>query len=191
MQPLILATALWLSPALALAADAGPAPAGAKAPRAQPAAKPAPKVAVRKAAPAKKSANEAKAAPEAVTEVIVLTPEEQAIAQRVYTGRIACELGAVVQIDPDPKSPGSFFVSGKGFRYHMRPMVSATSTVRLEDQHAGAVWLQIANKSMLMNQKLGHRMADECMSEQQAQVTQAMKTAPAPSLFDSAPAGSR
>ena len=46
------------------------------------------------------------------------------------------------------------------------------------------MWLQIANKSMLMNQKLGQRMADECMSERQNAVAQAMRTNPAPGLFD-------
>lgn len=199
MKPLFLASLLWLAPALAWSADA-PATAG------QAAAKPAAssKAAAQKA-PAKKATSTQhakpakgkaqkpveKAAPEPVPEVVVLTPEEKAISERVYTGRITCELGASVQIDLDPASPGSFFVSGKGFKYHMRPVVAATSAIRLEDPRAGAVWIQIANKSMLMNQKLGQRMADECMSEQQAQVTQAMKSAPAQSLFDSAPVGSR
>ncbi|WP_024536943.1 hypothetical protein [Comamonas badia] len=181
MKSLILASFLLLGPAFALAADAGSTEP--KAAAAKPKAK-----AVAKKAPAAKAR---KPAAEPVPEVIVLTPEEKAIAGRVYTGSITCELGATVLVTPDTQSPGSFFVSGKGFKYHMRPVHGATSAVRLEDQRSGAVWIQIANKSMLMNQKLGQRMADECMSEQQAQVTQAMKSAPPQSLFDSAPAGSR
>ena len=55
---------------------------------------------------------------------------------------------------------------------------------------AGAVWLQIANKSMLMNQKLGQRMADECMSPEQFVVAEAIKKAPPQSVFD-APSGSK
>ncbi|QEA11623.1 hypothetical protein [Comamonas flocculans] len=199
MKPLILASLLVLAPALCWAADASaPAATSAKA-----AAKPVAKAPARKAPAAahkakptktaKAAAKKPKAEPaaETVPEVIVLTEQERALGERVYTGRIVCELGATVQIDADPASPGAFFVSGRGFKYHMRPVVAATSAVRLEDQKAGAVWIQIANKSMLMNQKLGQRMADECMSEQQAQVTQALKTTPAPSLFDSAPIGSR
>ena len=62
---------------------------------------------------------------------------------------------------------------------------TATGAVRLEDQHAGAVWIQIANKSMLMNQKLGQRMADECMSPQQFTVAEGFKKNPPPSLLDS------
>lgn len=116
-----------------------------------------------------------------------LTPDERAIADNVYTGRMACELGAFVEVEPDAQSPGRFYVHGKGFKYHMSPVVSATSAVRLEDQQAGAVWIQIANKSMLMNQKLGQRMADECMSPQQVTVAEAIKKDPPPSLLDSKP----
>ena len=86
---------------------------------------------------------------------VALTPEELAIAEEVHTGRMACELGAFVQIERDAQAPGRFHVEGKGFKYHMTPVTSATGAVRLEDQRAGAVWIQIANKSMLMNQKLG------------------------------------
>ena len=186
MKSLILASFLLLGPALSLAVDAASTEPKAAA------AKPKAKAVVKKAAPAAKAKKPVAAAvAEPVPEVIVLTPEEKAIADRVYTGNITCELGATVQVTPDAQSSGSFFVSGKGFKYHMRPVHGATSAVRLEDQRSGAVWIQIANKSMLMNQKLGQRMADECMSEQQAQVTQAMKSAPPQSLFDSAPAGSR
>lgn len=117
-----------------------------------------------------------------------LTPEERVIADNVYTGRMACELGAFVEVEADAQSPGRFYVQGKGFKYHMSPVVSATSAVRLEDQHAGAVWIQIANKSMLMNQKLGQRMADECMSPQQVTVAEAIKKNPPPSLLDNKPA---
>jgi len=113
-----------------------------------------------------------------------LSPEELAIAERVHVGRIACELGAFVNVSADKANPGHFQVEGKGFKYHMTPVVSSTGAVRLEDTQRGAVWLQIANKSMLMNQKLGQRLADECMSPAQVQVAEALKTNPQPSLLD-------
>lgn len=119
-----------------------------------------------------------------------LSPEELAIAERVHVGRIPCELGAVVNISADAATPGYFHVEGKGFKYRMTPVATSTGAVRLEDQKAGAVWLQIANKSMLMNQKLGQRMADECMSPEQVVVAEAIKKAPPPSVFD-APKGSK
>jgi hypothetical protein len=68
--------------------------------------------------------------------------------------------------------------------YHMSPVETTTGAVRLEDPQAGAMWLQLQNKSMLMNSKLGQRMADECQSPNQMAVAEAMKLAPPPSLLD-------
>ena len=116
-----------------------------------------------------------------------MSPEELAIAQRVYVGQIACELGATVSVTADTEAPGHFHVGGKGFKYHMVPVVTSTGTVRLEDQAGGAVWLQIANKSMLMDQKRGQRLADECMSPEQTVVAEAIKKTPPPSLFEAKP----
>lgn len=115
-----------------------------------------------------------------------LSPEQTQTAQLVHTGRIACELGAFVNVDADDKNPGHFYVHGKGFRYHMTPVASRTGSVRLEDVKAGAVWLQIANKSMLMDQKRGQRLADECMSVAQTEVAQAIKLNPPKSLLEPA-----
>ncbi|MGN1056672.1 MAG: hypothetical protein ACI4QS_08185 [Comamonas sp.] len=114
----------------------------------------------------------------------ILNADELAMADRVYTGRIACELGQHVNVAKDDKNPGHFLVSGSGFNFHMAPVGTSTGVVRLEDQNAGAVWLQIANKSMLMNQKQGKRLADECMSPEQLQVAEAIKKAPPQSLLD-------
>jgi hypothetical protein len=58
------------------------------------------------------------------------------------------------------------------------PVASLTGAIRLEDAQQGAVWIQLANKSMLMSSKLGRRLADECQSPAQSTVAQAMKLAP-------------
>lgn len=113
-----------------------------------------------------------------------LTPAEVEIADRVHVGRIPCELGAFVSVTADTVSPGRFHVEGKGFKYYMTPVTTTTGTVRLEDQKGGAVWLQIANKSMLMDQKRGQRLADECMSAQQIVVAEAIKKNPPVSVLE-------
>ena len=113
-----------------------------------------------------------------------LEPMELAIAEQVHTGVLRCELGASVTLTNDPQSPGYFNVQGKNFRYRMFPVISSTGAIRLEDPKAGAVWLQLSNKSMLMNQKAGQRMADECMSPAQLTVAQTMRDKPAPGLLD-------
>ena len=113
-----------------------------------------------------------------------LTPAELAIAQRVEVGFVPCELGASVTVAADPKLPGYFDVSGKKFRFRMVPVVTSTGAIRLEDAQAGAVWLQLSNKSMLMNQKSGSRLADACVSPAQALVALAMEKSPPHGLLD-------
>jgi len=71
----------------------------------------------------------------------------------------------------------------------MYPVRTHTGALRLEDKKAGAVWLQLANKSMLMDQKKGRRVADDCTHPEQVAYGQDMKTNPPPSLFDKAGMG--
>jgi len=111
-------------------------------------------------------------------------PPELLIAQQIHQGNLPCELGAIVRVEADARQPGFFHVHGKGFRYRMFPVQTSTGALRLEDKKAGAVWLQLANKSMLMDQKRGRRLADECAHPDQLAYAEAMKTNPPPSLID-------
>lgn len=113
-----------------------------------------------------------------------LTPAELAIADRIYLGRFPCELDTFVTLTADPRSPGYFDMQIRKIKYRMSPVLSSTGAIRLEDRQAGAVWLQLANKSMLMNQKLGQRLADECVNPDQATFAEAMIKNPPPSLLD-------
>ena len=124
---------------------------------------------------------------------ITLSEEDLAVAQRVFTGKVQCELGADVTVTADEKRPGFFTVSTKNVRYRMHPVESRTGAIRLEDPKAGAMWLQISNKSMLMNQKMGLRLADECQAPAQLAVADEMKKNPPKNLFEGAdaPSGAR
>lgn len=110
--------------------------------------------------------------------------DELAIAERVHKGRLSCELGASVRVEADASKPGYFDLHGKGFHYRMHPVATSTGAIRLEDKQAGAVWLQLANKSMLMDQNKGRRIADECAHPEQMAFAQDMKNNPPPKLFD-------
>jgi hypothetical protein len=110
--------------------------------------------------------------------------QDLAIAQQIHQGLMPCEMGASVRVQADAAAPGYFHVQGKGFRYRMYPVRTSTGALRLEDKKAGAVWLQLANKSMLMDQKKGRRVADDCAHPEQVAYGQDMKTNPPPSLFD-------
>ena len=130
------------------------------------------------------AAPQPQSAPVAAVAEPALGQEELSIAQRVHHGSLPCELGATVRVDPDQIQPGYFNVHGKGFRYRMHPVATSTGAIRLEDKQAGAVWLQLANKSMLMDQKKGQRLADECANPDQMAYAAQMKTNPPPALFD-------
>lgn len=121
---------------------------------------------------------------------VALTPAELEIASRVQTGQMPCELGASVKLEADSKMPGYFDLTGKGFKYRLHVVETSTGAIRLEDKHEGAVWLQLANKSMLMDQKAGKRLADECTTPTQVAVAEELKKNPPPSLIDT-PVGAR
>ena len=112
------------------------------------------------------------------------TASELAIADVVYQGKMPCELGAFVTVTADPTARGFFDVQIKREKFKMYPVATSTGAIRLEDHQSGAVWLQVANKSMLMNQKHGKRLADACMSPEQAAVTAALVLNPMPNILD-------
>lgn len=181
----LIASFLLMAPALALVTTAQASTTNAAATKATTTTKKV--TTVKKTATPRKAAVVAGTAAAATAVVLaprVLNADEMVLADRVHTGRIACELGQHVSVSKDDKNPGHFLVSGSGFNFHMSPVGTSTGVVRLEDAKAGAVWLQIANKSMLMNQKQGRRLADECMSPEQLQVAEAIKKNPPQSLLD-------
>lgn len=121
-----------------------------------------------------------------MTAEAALTPAELEVATRVHLGKLPCELGAYVTLAADPRSPGYFDVFTKTQKYRMFPVETSTGAIRLEDKKSGAVWLQLANKSMLMNHKLGQRLADACMNPNQTEVAEKMLQNPVPGLLDTA-----
>jgi hypothetical protein len=183
---LVLAT-----PILALAQTASPATSAAKPAVVKAAAKPA----TGATTAATKSAGVRRSALKVVEEMtpidddlnIKLTEQDIETAGRVYVGTIPCELGAAVMIVPDAKRPGFFSVQTKGARFRMHPVESRTGAIRLEDPRGGAMWLQLGNKSMLMSQKLGQRLADECMSPAQLTFADELKKNPPISILEALP----
>ena len=177
-------------PGLVLA-QAAEKPAGKTAEKAaadKPAAKP-----VTKAGVNPKLARSAQKAVEEVTPIdddpsVKLTDADLEVAKTVFVGDIPCELGATVKVTPSGRREGFFVVTTKGHRFSMHPVESRTGAIRLEDPRRGAMWLQLGNKSMLMSQKLGIRLADECQSPQQTTYAENLKKNPLPSILEPTPA---
>lgn len=175
------------SPALVLAQASAPAKAATPS-----ADKPVAK-------PTVKAKSKGKLAPSAAKAVEENTPIDDdlsiqfseadiAVARKVHVGDIPCELGASVKVTP-MKREGMFMITTKGHRFRMHPVESRTGAIRLEDPKRGAMWLQLGNKSMLMSQKLGQRLADECQSPDQLTYAEALKANPLPSILEPLPTG--
>jgi hypothetical protein len=112
------------------------------------------------------------------TETVQRISEAQLqIADRVLTGEAVCEFKQVVHIDRIDSRPGHFRLSHKKAVYTLVPEETSTGALRLEDKKAGIVWLQIPSKSMLMNARIGQRIADGCMHPEQRAAVAAAEAA--------------
>ena len=168
--PLALLTAVALATGAATAQTA-PAKPAAK-PVAKPAAKPAPK----------------KAAAPAPAPLAAATPEQIEAAERTHFGTYACDFSQTVEVSLDAKNAGYVAVNFKKDTWVMKPVLSSTGALRLEDVKGKMLMLQIANKSMLMDVVAGRRIVDECVHEKQQDAARAAKAAGDSTLLTTQPA---
>ena len=160
-----LALALFAAGAIALPAAAQTAPA-------KPAAKPAATAAVKSAPAAPKK-------PELI--IPDAYPEQVKAAEMVYYGKSDCEFNQTVDIEQSPKHSSYVTVRhGKG-EWLMKPVLSSTGAIRLEDVRGETLMVQIASKSMLLNTMTARRIVDECISPKQRELIEAAKAAKAAS----------
>ena len=160
-----LALALFAAGAIALPAAAQTAPA-------KPAAKPAATAAVKSAPAAPKK-------PELI--IPDAYPEQVKAAEMVYYGKYECEFNQTVDIAQSPKYSSYVTVRhGKG-EWLMKPVLSSTGAIRLEDVRGETLMVQIASKSMLLNTMTARRIVDECISPKQRELIEAAKAAKAAS----------
>ncbi len=132
-------------------AAAKPAAAAASKPAAKkpaaPAAKPAPKAAASKALPA-------------------ATPDQLTAADRALKGSYDCDFNQKLNVAQNSSQGYVDVTSGKS-KYTMKPIITSTGALRMEDVTGRMLLLQIANKSMLMDTKLGQRVVDNCVHPSQ------------------------
>ncbi|MBB4844028.1 hypothetical protein HNP55_002564 [Paucibacter oligotrophus] len=132
-------------PAAKAAAPAKPAPKNTKVVKGKPAAKPAP-----------------------VDVVLAEANEEQLYAaSRAYMGQYDCEFKQTIHITKHPKTEGYLDVAWQKQVFTMKPVLSSTGALRLEDVTGRTLMIQIANKSMLMDTHVGQRLVDECINPEQ------------------------
>lgn len=129
---------------------------------------PATKPPVRKAPPKAAAKAPAKPAPKP-SELVLPEPDtdQAAAATLVNYGDYACEFSQTVEVTPSQKHVGYVEVGFGKLRYIMKPVLSGTGALRLEDVRGQTMMLQIAFKSMLMDVQAGRRLVDECVHEKQ------------------------
>jgi hypothetical protein len=93
--------------------------------------------------------------------------EQLAAAALIHYGDYACEFDQTAKVVPSPKNDGYVDVRHKAQTWTMKPVMSSTGALRLEDVKGRMLALQIANKSMLLDTQIGQRVLDGCVHEKQ------------------------
>ncbi|MDQ6684832.1 MAG: hypothetical protein M3Z16_06875 [Pseudomonadota bacterium] len=118
--------------------------------------------------------------PAPVTAAIVVPdapPDQVKAAELVYYGSYDCEFKKTIQIVQSPKHSAYVDVTHGKSTWLMKPVLSSTGAVRLEDVRGETLMVQIAAKSMLLNVKVGQRIVDDCISPRQRELIEAAKAA--------------
>jgi len=125
------------------------------------------------------AAKTAKAAPGKPVEPVLADANAEQVdaAERVYYGVYDCEFNQTVDIEKHPKHAAYVNVKSGKSTWLMKPVLSSTGAVRLEDTKGETLMVQIASKSMLLNVKTAHRIVDDCVSPKQRELVAAAKAA--------------
>jgi len=116
-------------------------------------------------------------------------PAQIEAAERVYYGLYECEFNEAVDVGINPKYPAYVDVRHRKAVYVMKPVVSATGAIRLEDVKGATLMVQIANKSMLLDTKVGRRLVDDCVSPKHRELMEAARKAKAAEMAAFAASG--
>lgn len=103
------------------------------------------------------------------------SPEQLEAAALAHLGIYDCEFNEKVSVTPSPKFEGYIDVKHKAQAWIMKPVLSRTGALRLEDVKSRMLMLQIADKSMLMDTVVGRRLVDGCVHEKQRELVAARK----------------
>jgi hypothetical protein len=132
------------------------------------------------AKPAAKAAAKGKAAPApAAFTVPDAQPDQVKAAELVFYGAYDCEFQQTVNIVQSQKYSGYVDVRHGAKAWLMKPVLSSTGAIRLEDVRGETLMVQIASKSMLLNVKSAQRIVDDCISPKQREMIAEAKAAKA------------
>ena len=138
--------------------------------------------------PARKAAPKAAASKRAEFIIPPASSEQIDAAGQVFYGTYECEFKQTIQIVANSKHPSYVDVKHGKAEYLMKPVLSSTGAVRLEDVRGVTLMVQISSKSMLLNVKTARREVDECISPKQRELVDAARAAKAEAAANAAAA---
>ncbi|MEO8079696.1 MAG: hypothetical protein ABI641_04145 [Caldimonas sp.] len=109
-------------------------------------------------------------------------------AELVFYGRYECEFKQTIDINRDDKHAAYVDLTHGKLHWLMKPVLSSTGAIRLEDVLGQTLMVQISSKSMLLNVKSAQRIVDDCVSARQRELMEAAKAAKAAALVANAAA---
>ena len=115
-------------------------------------------------------------------------PEQVVAAEKVYYGVYDCEFKQTIHIGSSEKNFAYVDVKHGKSDYVMKPVLSSTGAIRLEDVRGETLMVQISSKSMLLNVKTAQRIVDECVSPKQRELMEAARAAKAAEAAEAAAA---
>ncbi|MEO6408711.1 MAG: hypothetical protein ABIO45_08145 [Burkholderiaceae bacterium] len=129
-------------------------------------------------APAKASAKApVKKATPVETGPAAASEEQISASEQVFYGNHDCEFNQTAQVEKNSKYPGYVDVKQGKTTYVMKPVLSSTGALRLEDVRGQTLMVQIASKSMLLDVKAGRRIVDDCVSAKHREAVERYKQA--------------
>ena len=106
-------------------------------------------------------------------------PDQVKAAELVFYGPYDCEFSQTVSITQSQKYSAYVDVKHGAKAWLMKPVLSSTGAIRLEDVRGETLMVQIASKSMLLNVKSAQRIVDDCVSPKQREMIAEAKAAKA------------
>lgn len=117
--------------------------------------------------PAKTSAKARTPVPPPEAPLPAASSEQLDAANVAHLGDYDCEFDQKVTLEPYSKAAGYIEMKQKTKAWVMKPVLSSTGALRLEDVKGRMLMIQIANKSMVMDTQIGQRLVDGCVHEKQ------------------------
>lgn len=105
------------------------------------------------------------------------SPEQIDAAEHAHFGDYECEFNQKIHVSLHARHAGYIEVKHRNRIFVMRPVLSSTGALRLEDVRGQTLLLQIANKSMLMDVNAGKRIVDSCIHSVQNDFNRTAPTA--------------